>query len=81
MIIDNTHQEYVFTQPLHHGQDVTQGQFLSGIKLVWIQSFPYESKSKSCVWQIEIFCSWVDYFFDYLVDSHFSFLFILKWSK
>ena len=31
---------YAFTQPLHHGQDVTQGQFLSRAKLIWIQSFP-----------------------------------------
>ena len=59
MIIDNTHQEYVFTQPLHHGQDVTQGQFLSGLKLVWIQSLPYESSLfyfylKIYVWQIDI---------------------------
>ena len=29
-----------FTQTLHHKQDVTQGQFLSRIKLVQIQSFP-----------------------------------------
>ena len=31
---------YVFTQTLCYRQDVTQGQFLSGVKLVWIQSFP-----------------------------------------
>ena len=30
----------VFTQPLHYKQDVTQGQFLSGVKLIWIQSDP-----------------------------------------
>ena len=30
----------VFTQPLCHRQDVTQGQFLNGVKLVWIQCFP-----------------------------------------
>ena len=29
----------VFTQPLCHRKDVTQCQFLSGIKLVWIKSF------------------------------------------
>ena len=29
---------YIFTQPLHHGQDVTQ--FLSELKLVLIKSFP-----------------------------------------
>ena len=26
----------LFTQPLHYRQDVTQGQFLSKIKLIWI---------------------------------------------
>ena len=31
---------YVFTQLLCHVQDVAQGQFLSGVKLVWIQIFP-----------------------------------------
>ena len=30
---------YAFTQLLHHGQDVTQGRFLSGVQLFWIQSF------------------------------------------
>ena len=25
---------YIFSQPLHHGQDVTQGQFFSGVNLV-----------------------------------------------
>ena len=30
---------YVFTQPLPHEQDVTQGQLLSRQKLVQIQSF------------------------------------------
>ena len=33
-------QKYVFTQPLWHGQDVTQGQFLNGLKLNCIQNFP-----------------------------------------
>ena len=28
---------YVFIQHLRHGLDVTQGQFSSGVKLVWIQ--------------------------------------------
>ena len=28
---------YVFTQPLCHKQDETQGQFLSKVQLVWIQ--------------------------------------------
>ena len=28
---------YVFTQPLRHKQDVSKGQFLSGIQFVWIQ--------------------------------------------
>ena len=32
---------YVFTQPFYYGQDVTQGQFLSRLKLVWMQSFPF----------------------------------------
>ena len=30
----------VFTQTLCHEQDVIQGQFLSGVKVVSIQSFP-----------------------------------------
>ena len=30
---------YVLSQPLHNGQDVTQGQFLCGVQLVWIQNF------------------------------------------
>ena len=30
---------YIFTQPLDHEQDVTQGQFLSGVQLVLIQTF------------------------------------------
>ena len=29
----------VIIQPLHHNQDMTQGQILSQIKLVWIQCF------------------------------------------
>ena len=29
-------KEYVFTQPLHHEQDATQGQFLSFVQLIWI---------------------------------------------
>ena len=33
-------REYVFTQPICHGQDPTQGQFLTGVQLVWIQGFP-----------------------------------------
>ena len=32
---------YVFTQPFHYEQDVRQGQFLSGVLLIWIQSFPF----------------------------------------
>ena len=32
--------EYVITHPLCLMQDVTQDQFLIGIELVWIQSFP-----------------------------------------
>ena len=31
---------YVFTQPFHHRQDVTQDQFLSRVQLVWIKIFP-----------------------------------------
>ena len=31
---------YECTQPLYHKQDVTQGQFLGEIKMVWIESFP-----------------------------------------
>ena len=29
----------LYTRSLHHRQDVTQGQFLSGVQLVWNQSF------------------------------------------
>ena len=29
-----------FTQPLHHKQETAQGQYLSGVQLVLIQSFP-----------------------------------------
>ena len=32
--------KYVFTQSLSHVQDVTQHPFLSGVVLVWIQTFP-----------------------------------------
>ena len=31
--------ECTLTQPLHYGQDLTQGQFLKGIYQVWIQVF------------------------------------------
>ena len=31
---------YVFIQLLRHGKDATPGQFLSEVRLVWIQSFP-----------------------------------------
>ena len=31
---------YVFTSLLYHELGVTQGQFLSGVPQVWIQSFP-----------------------------------------
>ena len=30
---------YLFTQPLHYEQDVTQSQILSRVQLVWIPSF------------------------------------------
>ena len=33
-------QIYVFAQPLHHEQDVTQCQFLSELKVILIQRFP-----------------------------------------
>ena len=39
---DLMYSKYVFTQPLHHGQDVTQGQFFSGILLIWI-SFSFKT--------------------------------------
>ena len=32
---------HAFVQNLHHVQDVTQGQFLSRIQLVWIERFPF----------------------------------------
>ena len=35
--------KYVFTQPLHRRQDVTQGQFLSWVKLVC-----FTKTQKSC---------------------------------
>ena len=42
MLFDNI--LYVFTQPLHNEQDVTKDQFLSRVKLVWIQ-FSFSSTS------------------------------------
>ena len=36
----NFSAQFVFTQPLYFKQGVTQGQFLSRVKLVWIQNFP-----------------------------------------
>ena len=42
-----------FTQPLHHGQDMTRCQFLSGVKLAWIQSLffylPYQGNRTQSV--------------------------------
>ena len=32
---------YVFTQPFRHGQDVTQGQFLSGVRLNLNSSYSF----------------------------------------
>ena len=32
-------RKHVFAQTLHWEQDVTQGQFLSGVKLVWFKNF------------------------------------------
>ena len=37
-IVINIQRPYLPTPPL--GQDMTQGQFLSGVQQVWIQSFP-----------------------------------------
>ena len=31
---------YILTQTLYYRHDMTQGQYLSGIKLAWIQRFP-----------------------------------------
>ena len=47
--------QYVFTQHLSHKQDVTQGQFLSGVRWVCIQSFPSlkmvtKPRLKNTVW-------------------------------
>ena len=33
--------KFVFTQPLHHRQDVTQGQFFSGVQVVLNLEFPF----------------------------------------
>ena len=33
---------YVLTKPICHEQDVIQGQFFSGVNLVWIQSLAYQ---------------------------------------
>ena len=40
--------EFVSTQIFRYEQDATQGQFLSRVQLVWIQSFPssYPTKTK-----------------------------------
>ena len=32
---------YILNPPLYIARDVTQDQFLSGVKLVWIKSFPF----------------------------------------
>ena len=32
--------KHEFTKHLHYDQDVTQGQFLSEVKSVWIENFP-----------------------------------------
>ena len=40
---------YVFTQPLQHKQDVTQGQFLSEVVLVCIQFKVKESGLHFCL--------------------------------
>ena len=39
VMIIKTLEIYVFTQPLRHRQDVTQGEFLNGAQLVLIQCF------------------------------------------
>ena len=36
-------KEYVLSQPHRHWQDVTKGQFLSGVQLIWIYSFTFLS--------------------------------------
>ena len=47
MTLKPINQMFVFTQPLCNWQDVAQGQFLNGIKLVWIQfSFLIASLTK-----------------------------------
>ena len=39
----------IFIPPLRSGQDVTQGLFLKGVKLVWIQSF-LSPKQRISIW-------------------------------
>ena len=38
-ILNEYYTDKVFTQPLRHKQDATQGQFLRRVYLVWIKSF------------------------------------------
>ena len=45
---------FAFTQPLRHGQDVIQGQFLCGAQLFWIQSFPYSRPTARVKWKTQI---------------------------
>ena len=46
---------YVVTQTLHNKQDERQGQFLNGVKLIWIHGFPsssigWRTKAKESSW-------------------------------
>ena len=39
-LVEPISSQYVFTQHLHYGLDVTLSQFFNQVQLVWIQSFP-----------------------------------------
>ena len=40
LVLTGLEQKYIFTYPtLPHEQDVTHGQYLSGVLLTWIKSF------------------------------------------
>ena len=47
--ISHGYSKYLFTQPFRYEQEVTWGQFFSGVKLVWIQRVP-SSRWKSPVY-------------------------------
>ena len=54
---------YVFIQPLHHGQDGTQGQLLSGVRLIT------KVKQHSLLYYLPIAEGGIDGFISFLVGE------------